>query len=421
MVTSNSLLSDKDRQRLMNSSSSSSLEAEDSSASRRRRSRKHKLSRTLQRVDTARTQGNEAFKAQDYKSATAFYSQALAAYFSHLDKQADHLTRGAVSLGAVSDPIAHISQVFSSMFRSSSSSLPKLASSSSETVSSDDDEVEVLLEHVRPHILYSNRSASLYHLGRFEESLSDACSCIDIDSGWPKGYYRKGEALLALRRLDEALPALYRALERYDKSEAKSIHLIERRLQFANFELQDQSRNFRIVQMLAGRDFAISSWSPISAIIFNYAKMMRNHVYAICCERSKKCMVVDACWDIDGIVDFVQRVRGYEIVGAIVTHYHFDHVGGTPPKPYDQYRIRVDGLEKLLVKLPKIKAYVHSSDVAEVLNANSINVSRMEPTHDKYRLEIGSSVVLTFLHTPGHTPGSQCIIVNDDRLISGDT
>jgi glyoxylase-like metal-dependent hydrolase (beta-lactamase superfamily II) len=74
----------------------------------------------------------------------------------------------------------------------------------------------------------------------------------------------------------------------------------------------------------------------------------------------------------------------------------------------------IPGLEDLLEKV-KTKVYVHKaereflkgygSDLVKVDGGDTLQVGRLE---------------ITFLHTPGHTPGSQCFLV-DGRLISGDT
>jgi glyoxylase-like metal-dependent hydrolase (beta-lactamase superfamily II) len=75
---------------------------------------------------------------------------------------------------------------------------------------------------------------------------------------------------------------------------------------------------------------------------------------------------------------------------------------------------RIPGVEELLAKVPA-RIYVHKaereflpglgSDLVKVDNHETLQVGRL---------------TITFLHTPGHTPGSQCFLVGD-RLISGDT
>jgi hydroxyacylglutathione hydrolase len=75
---------------------------------------------------------------------------------------------------------------------------------------------------------------------------------------------------------------------------------------------------------------------------------------------------------------------------------------------------RIPGVEELLAKAPG-RVYVHKAE-REFLPGLGSDLVQVD-NHD--RLEIGR-LSLTFLHTPGHTPGSQCFLV-DGRLVSGDT
>jgi stress-induced-phosphoprotein 1 len=54
------------------------------------------------------------------------------------------------------------------------------------------------------HVFYSNRSAAYLSKGDAENALADGMKCIEINPSWPKGYTRKGAALHALKRYDEA-------------------------------------------------------------------------------------------------------------------------------------------------------------------------------------------------------------------------
>jgi hypothetical protein len=53
-------------------------------------------------------------------------------------------------------------------------------------------------------VLYSNRSAAYLKLKKYTEAVSDGDNCIAVDASWIKGYTRKGDALYAAGKLNEA-------------------------------------------------------------------------------------------------------------------------------------------------------------------------------------------------------------------------
>ena len=134
---------------------------------------------------------------------------------------------------------------------------------------------------------------------------------------------------------------------------------------------------------------------------------MQNFVYLVGDPATRQCVVVDPAWEIETIVQ-TAAAADMTIIGALITHTHQDHVGG------HLFGMNIPGVEELLEKV-KAKVYVHKaereflkgfgSDLVKVDNNDTLQVGRLG---------------LTFLHTPGHTPGSQCFLV-DGRLISGDT
>ncbi|KAH7814784.1 putative stress-induced-phosphoprotein [Monocercomonoides exilis] len=65
----------------------------------------------------------------------------------------------------------------------------------------------------RNHVIYSNRSLCHYCAGEYEAALRDAEECIGLAAGFVKGYSRKGNALIKLKRLEEAKAAFERGLE----------------------------------------------------------------------------------------------------------------------------------------------------------------------------------------------------------------
>jgi len=138
---------------------------------------------------------------------------------------------------------------------------------------------------------------------------------------------------------------------------------------------------------------------------------MQNFVYLVGDPVARECVVVDPAWEIDTILETAQA-DDMTITGALVTHTHQDHVGGS----LESWGMpgRIPGVEELLGRIPA-KVYVHKAE-REFLRGFGSDLVRVD-NHDT--LPIGR-LTLRFMHTPGHTPGSQCFLV-DDRLISGDT
>ena len=138
---------------------------------------------------------------------------------------------------------------------------------------------------------------------------------------------------------------------------------------------------------------------------------MQNFVYLVGDPVARECVVVDPAWEIDTIVETAER-DGMRLVGALVTHTHQDHVGGS----LESWGMpgRIPGVEDLLERVT-LKVYVHKAEREFLRGFGSVLVQ--VDNHDT--LDIGQ-LMLTFMHTPGHTPGSQCFLVGD-RLVSGDT
>jgi hydroxyacylglutathione hydrolase len=134
---------------------------------------------------------------------------------------------------------------------------------------------------------------------------------------------------------------------------------------------------------------------------------MQNFVYLLGDPATRECVVVDPAWEIDTILEHV-NADGMRLTGALVTHTHQDHVGG------HLFGHDIPGVEALLERVPA-KVYVHKAE-REFLKGFGSDLVKVD-NHDT--LAIGR-LTLTFLHTPGHTPGSQCFLV-DGRLVSGDT
>lgn len=130
--------------------------------------------------------------------------------------------------------------------------------------------------------------------------------------------------------------------------------------------------------------------------------------YIVGCEEKKVCGIIDPGADEEKIARVIEKTK-FKPVMIINTHGHFDHIGGNN-----------------FFDLP---VYIHKEDVDFLKdpdkNLSSIFSSPYICRNQVIRLNEGDKVNignLTFdiLHTPGHTPGSICLKIND-ILFSGDT
>ena len=55
---------------------------------------------------------------------------------------------------------------------------------------------------------------------------------------------------------------------------------------------------------------------------------MQNFTYLVGSRSTREVVIVDPAWDIDGLVKHINE-RDYVLKGALVTHYHPDHCGGS--------------------------------------------------------------------------------------------
>src|SRR3989338_6990110 len=132
---------------------------------------------------------------------------------------------------------------------------------------------------------------------------------------------------------------------------------------------------------------------------------MQNFIYFIGDKETKEVAVIDPAWDVDFLLEEAKK-QNLKIKAAFVTHGHFDHTNG------------VEGLLKHL----DIPVYINKYEADFFkFNWGDENVKK---TNSGETIKIGN-IEIQFIHTPGHTPGSQCFYVGACHgaplLVSGDT
>ena len=155
-------------------------------------------------------------------------------------------------------------------------------------------------------------------------------------------------------------------------------------------------------QLLSGHDFATSD---------GLAQQMANFVYLIGDRSSGECVIVDPAYGVDDLCDIVEA-DGMRVTGVLATHYHPDHVGGS------MMGYRIEGVSRLLERC-SVPIHVNSNEAPWVERTTGLGAADL-CVHEAGDVVTVGSVEIRLVHTPGHTPGSQCFHVRD-RLVSGDT
>lgn len=155
-------------------------------------------------------------------------------------------------------------------------------------------------------------------------------------------------------------------------------------------------------QLLAGRDFGLDN---------DAAAQMENFVYLIGDREKGECVVVDAAWDIDGILS-IARDDNMRVVGALATHYHPDHVGG------HIFGMTIEGVAELIAKNP-CPVHAHKLERDGIMQVTGLSKTDIVD-HESGDIVNAGDIAIELLHTPGHTPGSMCFRVKH-ALVSGDT
>ncbi len=159
---------------------------------------------------------------------------------------------------------------------------------------------------------------------------------------------------------------------------------------------------FYFRQLLAGADFAESDL---------LAQQMVNFSYLIGDRESGECLVVDPAYGVAELKSIAES-DGMIIAGALVTHYHPDHCGG------DMMGMRIEGVTELLA-LQSMPVHVQTDEAEYVLKVTDLEAGDLVQHSSGDKVSVGE-VDVTLLHTPGHTPGSQCFLV-ENNLVAGDT
>ena len=128
----------------------------------------------------------------------------------------------------------------------------------------------------------------------------------------------------------------------------------------------------------------------------------QTNCYIIHEENSKTCCIIDPGYDADFILDKLDSL-GLTPVAILLTHGHFDHVGAV----------------KELAAETQCDVYIHPEDLSmpPMMTAGPLYYTKTYAEGTQLQL---AGLDIGVLHTPGHTPGSVCLVC-ENTIFSGDT
>ena len=128
----------------------------------------------------------------------------------------------------------------------------------------------------------------------------------------------------------------------------------------------------------------------------------QTNCYLVWDETSPTCVVIDPGYEPETVLNEVKKL-GKEIAAILLTHGHFDHVGGV----------------KDLAAETGCKVYLNEAELSmpPQMTAGSLYYTNLYAESDFVE---AAGLSFKVLHTPGHTPGSVCLCC-ENALFSGDT
>ena len=119
-------------------------------------------------------------------------------------------------------------------------------------------------------------------------------------------------------------------------------------------------------------------------------------------EGADTCIVIDPGYEPDVVLAETARM-GKTIAGILLTHGHFDHVGGV----------------RFLAERLDCPIYIHAAELSLPENFTDGPLVYTKNYDEGDVVEL-AGLSLKVLHTPGHTPGSVCLFC-EDTMFAGDT
>lgn len=128
----------------------------------------------------------------------------------------------------------------------------------------------------------------------------------------------------------------------------------------------------------------------------------QTNCYIVCRPESERCIVIDPGYEPEKILAYLQLER-LTVDAILLTHGHFDHVGAV----------------RTIAAETDCEVCLCTEDLSMPPQFTAGPLYYTKSYGEGSRMEF-AGIPVSVIHTPGHTPGSVCLII-EDNLFSGDT
>lgn len=155
-------------------------------------------------------------------------------------------------------------------------------------------------------------------------------------------------------------------------------------------------------QLLSGVHFATGD---------QIARQMRNFCYLVGDDETREAVIIDPAYHVGDLLKILEE-DDMQLVGALATHYHPDHIGGS------MMGFQLAGIAELL-ETNQVPIHVQAAEAEFVTKVSSVGADDLVAHDGSSSITVGN-IPIELIHCPGHTPGSQCFLV-DGHFLGGDT
>ena len=140
---------------------------------------------------------------------------------------------------------------------------------------------------------------------------------------------------------------------------------------------------------------------------------LQNYVYLIGDPATKEAAVVDPSWNVPAILDQAKE-DGYRLTHVLLSHGHYDHINGV-----EEVVEKTDAT--VCAEKGELEEFIY-----EGMGGMVIPRSSLKKTSVAESVAVGA-LDIQMIHTPGHTPGSRCMLIRPraggapQALMTGDT